>query len=233
MSLKSYSLFSLLLLLVCLSGCGFTQLGVFEKLSPQISQRLEAQYAAQQSIIDSLILGLSEIDRGGMTVEIDQETGKVRAVSYTQPLDMSPLYAVAKVPVYKPPVIRSIAGEFFDGVAKIGGPLTAGLSIYYGHKNFVAGQDAQVSMNASNNAADAAMWGNFTDSFQNYVETNTSVTDLTDIQDYSVTEVTDISDTSVTEVTDISDTTVERYEDNTTVDSSNNATSADNGTISY
>jgi hypothetical protein len=188
------------LALLALQGCYFTQAGAIKELSVERSMRYEAYIAAQQNAVTALTTMLATTDRGGMKVELDSD-GRVKAIQYTEKLDITPLVEASKVTPYQEEKVTSLLGEMGDFVMKATNLAVPFSAIYYGHKNHVSSQAASVAMNSSNNAADTAMWSSFTNGFNNSSTVSTSVSD---IRDTSSTLVSDIRDTSSTLVSDIS-----------------------------
>lgn len=233
---------SLLIIIPFLSGCYLTQAGAVRELSQERTSRYQAHLTAQQNAVAQVVQALQGMDRGGMKLELTDD-GRVKSISYTEPLNVEALTKMAQTQAYREEPVKGVLEEVGDFVMKATNLAVPFASIYYGHKNHIETQRANVRITDSNNQASTAMWGAFTSTYQNSsVITDTSVTELTDIQDYSTdTYVTDIQDystdtsvtettinTSVTELTDIQDystnTSTSETVTNTseTVDSSNN-----------
>jgi len=206
-----HRLIALVALIPFLGGCYLTQAGAIKELSAERTARYQAHLTAQQSAVAEIVAALRDMDRGGMKLELTED-GRVKSISYTEPLNVEALTLMAKTTAYKEEPVVGVISEIGDFVMKATNLAVPFASFYYGHKNHVASQDASVRMNASNNAASTSMWGAYTSNFENRT-VNTSVTsDVTSVTDVSVTDVS-VTDVSVTDVsvTDVSVT------DNTSV----------------
>jgi hypothetical protein len=161
-----------------LSGCYLTQAGALNTVSPEWTKRYES-YARQSSDLQKAkIEMLRNMPRGGMQLTLDEE-GRVKGISYTESVNWNAIEKIGAIAPPKQQEIKSVIEEIGDFAMKATNLVVPFASIYYGHKNHVATQEANVDMNASNNAADINMWSAFTGSMNNTATTMGSVaTDL-------------------------------------------------------
>lgn len=166
-----------------LTGCtGFTNVGVAEKLSAERTQRYQMSIEAHDTAVKSIMETLSKVDRGGMKIETTED-GRIKGITYTEKLDMAVIAKALETPHYQEEKVQSILSEAGDFIMKATNMVVPFASIYYGHKDHISTNEAQVAINASNNQAQTSMIGAYTGNFKNVSEvrtTNTTTTNETD-----------------------------------------------------
>lgn len=184
-----------LLALVFLTGCtGFTGVGVAEKLSAERTQRYQMSVEAHDVAVKHVMDTLSKVDRGGMKIETTED-GRIKAISYTDKLDMNIIAKALETPQYKEEKVQSILSEVGDFMLKATNMIVPVASIYYGSKNHIATTQSQTAMNASNNEAQTNMIGSYTGNFNN-VSSDVRTTNTTTLTDTST--ASDNSSTAIT-----------------------------------
>ena len=180
---------------VMFSGCVFSDSAL--KIAEEGTYRVSKGYEAKANMTKELAKYLIEANKGcGVKVEVINSIPVTTVKECIRPSDV--LASVDRVDIVKPQKVADMlesTGNFFLKATNLVVPFA---SLYYGSQNHIATTNANTAMNASNNAADASIFGSYTSSYQN---TSTTLTD-TSTTDTSMTD-TSMTDTSMTNTSNI------------------------------
>lgn len=155
------------------TGCAFTSSQVAQEYNHQ-QRALYSQYANAKAVsVQSVMEALQKIDRGGMKIELD-ETGRIKAIKYTERLDPEILKQALTMPAPKQYVPKSGIAELGDFFLKFGSFATPITAMWMNYKSHKVDAEANVAITQANANRDAAMYNAFTSNYKNNVTTTTN-----------------------------------------------------------
>ena len=170
------------------TGCAFTSAQVAREYNAQQKQ-LYAQYANAKAVsVQSVMEALQKIDRGGMKIELD-ESGRVKAIKYTERLDPEILKQALAMPAPKQYIPKSGLAELGDFFLKFGSFATPITAMWMNYKSHKVDAYARVKITEANANRDAAMYNAFTGNFQNSTTekiTTTTVNNNTSVKESEI-----------------------------------------------
>ena len=155
------------------SGCAFTSSQVAQEYNQQ-QRVLYSQYANAKAVsVQAVMEALQKIDRGGMKIELD-ESGRVKAIKYTERLDPLILKQALAMPAPKQYVPKSGIAELGDFFLKFGSFATPITAMWMNYKSHKVDAEANVAITQANAKRDADMYNAFTSNYRNNVTTTTT-----------------------------------------------------------
>ena len=187
----SIRVISLLIISLLFSGCSFSDSAL--QYATEGSKRVDAGYNAKIEMTKHLTAFLAEANKDcGVKVEI---VNGVPVTTVKECIRLADAMAsVDKVQIVEPQRVKDMfesAGDFVMKATNLAVPVA---SIYYGFKNNEVNQNANVAIRQSDNAAQASMWDNYTENYQNTTNTTDTSVSSTSVSNTSTT--TNTTDTT-------------------------------------
>jgi hypothetical protein len=178
-----------LLVVVCFSGCSYTESAL--EYAKEGTARVQSGYQAKSDMTKYLVEYLKEANKDcGTTMEVIDGKPIVKVKECVRINDV--LASVDSVEIVKPQKINDMLDSAGDFVMKSTGMIVPLAGIYGNYMTHESSMKASIANTASNNAMQTSMYDNFTTQFDKTTTTTVDSSNNTDIKSTdTVTTTTD------------------------------------------